>query len=237
MNANKIFEIKAYLFNEQMKLVREQPEVLRGRAREILIQDFLEPFLPEHIGIDGGVIFSSNGDESGEVDIILYDKPSYNLFKPFSHFMPKKSKPFPSEVVYSVIEVENYLTEEKLEKVIKKISHIKNLPKDAFFEQKGAILNKVNLYGKEFDYFPTLSMLFAFDSTNPEILFQRFKELNSKLNISIEKQIDLVVIFNKCLFTFYDSKLNKYCFPPEHDTEMKIIINKPEENREYFISC
>jgi hypothetical protein len=94
-----------------------------------------------------GVITSSNGIRSGEVDVIIYDKEIMTLFKPLAFWLGEHI--YPCEAVYMVVEVEKYLSCEKLRKKMEKLVNIKKLPRDAYYRQEGAVLTTFNLYGKE----------------------------------------------------------------------------------------
>lgn len=233
MDVNKIFELKATLLKKQVELVKSTPEDIRGRARESLIQDFLEPFLPQNLGIDGGAIFSSEGTKSGEVDIIIYDKHAYSMFRPFSDSMSKKSRPFPPECVYGVIEVESHLKEKDLLRLAQKIQKIKKFPKKAYYPQD-IIKKGVTLYDEKFAYFPILGMVFALNSSNLDQLLKKLKEINKQLNIPIKEQIDLIVVLDNGMIMPYDIQIKKLDFPQHKNTEMKIIIGTPEGNLRLF---
>ena len=234
MDANKIFEIKALLLNKQIELVKDQPTELRGRFRESLIQDFLEPLLPGKLGIDGGAIISSTDESSGEIDIIIYDKEQYEVFKPFAHFMPKKAKPIPVEVVYAIIEVEDKLNETALEKMSEKIKKVKKLNKNAYFSlpTEPALTSSFRLYGRELTNFPTLGIVFAYDSVNLEVLRNKLTEINS--NIETEQQIDIICVLNKGLILYYNSKTDRLHFPFEPECTLEYRIDQPSENLKLF---
>ena len=163
METHRFFELIASQMVGELELIKLQPKELRGRAREVLIRSFLKPYLPDSLDIGQGVITSVEGGQSGELDIIIYDRSGYNLFKPFTYYMPEGSKPFPSEVVYAVIEVEDRLTSGRLSQCIERIELTKRLPKSAYYEHVSPIQNYFNLYGKKWEYFPTLGIVFAFD--------------------------------------------------------------------------
>jgi len=45
----------------------------RGEFREQVIAQFLRPFLPPCYGLGNGEIFSSDGQQSAQVDIVFFD--------------------------------------------------------------------------------------------------------------------------------------------------------------------
>jgi len=134
------------LISEQMikelEFIKAGPNELKGRSREILLKRFLKPFLPIGMDVCNGVVISTN-DKSGEIDLIVYDKKGFSLFKPFLDFYPENSKPV-LETVYAVIEVKNRLNKAETEKCMEKIKKIKELPKVAYYEQAGAIINTID---------------------------------------------------------------------------------------------
>ncbi|MFQ5621054.1 MAG: DUF6602 domain-containing protein [Candidatus Nanoarchaeia archaeon] len=220
----KIFGIRANLLIEQLALIKEQPEAIRGRAREMLINDFLKPFLPDNLGIDGGVVISSLEDKSDEIDIVIYEKKAFSIFKPFTHFMPAKAKPFPAEVVYCVVEVEYKLTLKRFEELIKKIQKIKQMPKTAYFAEVGAIKHGFNMYGKKFDYMPIMGVIFAYNSPP---LNQLQKILKKYSAVDLEHQVDLVCVLNRGVVGYVNTNTSLIHLPPEPDCKLTCLEKDP----------
>lgn len=208
----------------ELESIKIGPNALKGRSREIVLRRFLKPFIPNSMGICNGIVTSTNG-ESGEVDLIIYDKKGFSLFKPLLDYYPKNLRPIPVETVYAVIEVENKLDEDSTKKCVDKIKKIKELPKSAYYEQGGQIKNYVNLYGKTLEYFPTLGIVFTFDGNQDKII-----EILRHDNLQLEYKIDLVCILKKGLITYYNRKDNLLVFPPEPDNELVFKPGTPEEN-------
>jgi len=234
METHRFFELIASRMVGELELIKLQPKELRGRAREVLIRSFLKPYLPDSLDIGQGVITSVEGGQSGELDVIIYDRSGYNLFKPFTYYMPEGSKPFPSEVVYAVIEVEDRLTSGRLSQCIERIELAKRLPKSAYYEHVGPIQNYFNLYGKEWEYFPTLGIVFAFDSEPLTKLRSLLEQNNLEKKESLEKQVDLICVLKRGLIVYYSSKKGLLAFPPEPKCELKYREGKPGENLSLF---
>lgn len=58
----------------------------RGNHREMIIRDFLRPFLPDCYGLSTGEVFSTDGTQSAQVDVVIYDAVfSAVLFKAGPH--------------------------------------------------------------------------------------------------------------------------------------------------------
>lgn len=230
MELSKIFGLIASQMKEELALIKQQPKELRGRAREVIIHRFLKPFLPKSLGIGSGVIISASGENSGEIDVIIYDKSTYNLFKPFTSYMPETTRPFPAEVVYGIIEVEHKLTRDGLCKCVEKIGRAKKLPKVAYFEQSG-VHRFTNMYGKKWDYFPTFGIVFAFDSENLKELTDTLEQLYKDKNLSIEQQANIICVLNKGLIAYYDYDKDLLKFAPEPEPKYQLTCGgiEPEE--------
>jgi len=84
---------------------------LKGRFREILIRDLLEPLLPNDIGVVNGVILTHNNKQSKEQDIVIYDK---QILPPI--LIEEKSGFFPIESALYTIEIKSILNSYELKK-------------------------------------------------------------------------------------------------------------------------
>lgn len=167
----------------------------------------------------------STGGKSGEIDLIVHDKKGFSLFRPLIQHYSESAKPVPVETVYAVVEVENYLDADTTSKCLERIRRVKELRKVAYYEQSGAIVHTVKLYGKEWEYFPTLGIVFAFDGD-----LQKIHEVLSRVNCPLEQGIDLVCVLAKGLITCYNSKNDVLVFPPEPGLELVFREGSPEEN-------
>jgi hypothetical protein len=96
----------------------------RGTFREAIISNFLRPFLPECYGLSGGEIFSSDGEQSAQVDIVIYDA----LFSTVL-FRDAEKMLFPAESVFGLIEIKSELDSRDLEVAIDNILSLKRLPR------------------------------------------------------------------------------------------------------------
>ncbi len=235
MELNKIFEQFAKQMEFEIDLTKMAPKDLRGRIREVLVKRFLRPFLPDRLEVGGGTVISTSKlDGIGEIDLIIYDKSAYNLFRPFAYFMPRTYRPFPVEVVHAVIEVENHPTKEELEKTIKRIAEVKQLQKTAYYEDIGDVHQEVYLYGKTWKYFPIYGALFILDDKNLTTLYNDIKEIYIRLNIPIEQQIDVICILKKGLIIYYDTKNDQINSCPKPEFELRIREGSSGENLSMF---
>jgi hypothetical protein len=94
----------------------------RGEFREKIIERFLRPFLPACYGVDSGEVFSADGQQSAQIDIVIYDAIfSTVLFRNGSRLL------FPAESIYGSIEVKSNLSMEELDRACKNVASVKNL--------------------------------------------------------------------------------------------------------------
>lgn len=94
----------------------------RGSYRETIIRDFLRPFLPDCYGLSTGEVFSTDGAQSAQVDVVVYDAVfSAVLFKSGPQQL------FPAESVFGAIEVKSDLTSEELERACENSRRLKVL--------------------------------------------------------------------------------------------------------------
>jgi len=94
----------------------------RGRFREAVLSEFLRPFLPPRYGLSSGEIFSSDGEQSAQIDIVIYD----DIFSTIL-FRDKPDQLFPAESVFGSIEVKSYLSADELRTASANIRSVKSL--------------------------------------------------------------------------------------------------------------
>ena len=97
----------------------------RGECREEIIREFLRPFLPEYYGLSSGEIFASDGCQSAQVDIVVYDAVFSAVL-----FRNRTRKLFPAESVFGSIEVKSYLSMDELDKACRNIASVKTLHRE-----------------------------------------------------------------------------------------------------------
>lgn len=224
MKLSETFKLISEQMIKELEFIKLGPNELKGRSREIVLRRFLKPFVPINLDVCNGVVISTE-DKSGEIDLIIYDKKGFSLFKPFFEYYPEDMKPIPVETVYAVVEVENKLDKERTFKCLEKIRKVKELPKVAYYEQSGAIIRTVKLYGKEWEYFPTLGIVFAFDGNIDEIM-----EVVTQADYPLEHKVDLICVLQKGLVTYHDPEKNLLNFPPEPSSKLGFRKGPPDEN-------
>lgn len=80
---------------------------LKGRLIELFMSRILLRFLTSQYGIGTGVIINQKGDQSKQIDIIIYDK---RTLPPF--IQEKEIGVYPAESVLAVIEVRSWISKE-----------------------------------------------------------------------------------------------------------------------------
>ncbi|MBU0568469.1 hypothetical protein KJ693_11150 [bacterium] len=163
----------------------------KGKIREQeIIKEYLKKYLPGNIGIANGECISTDGQVSPECDIILYEKNTtpYLVYK-------DGYQVFPIECVYGVIEIKSKIDKAQLKDSIDKLKKIKSMPKTAYDVQKGPVIQSTTLYGKKWEYFPTIGMILSFDSLKIETLKEHFIDMQQ--DFSYENQVDSLWVLNQ----------------------------------------
>lgn len=84
---------------------------LKGRLRELFTSRILSKLLTSQFGIGSGVIINQSGDQSKQIDVIIYDR---RILPPFIE--EQKLGVYPAESVLAVIEVRSWLDKKTIEK-------------------------------------------------------------------------------------------------------------------------
>jgi hypothetical protein len=85
--------------------------------------------LPDRYTVTSGVVIDSNGDNCGECDLLLVNRFWAPLLK-YGATNESRRLHIPVEAVYTVIEVKRRLTEDTLDKAMKKLDMYKGLERD-----------------------------------------------------------------------------------------------------------
>jgi len=169
---------------------------LKGDANEETVKKFLRQYLPKTLDITTGTLVDSEGNQSKQLDIIISDSAKTPIF-----FQSGETRVIPIECAYAVIEVKAYLDKAELEKSYKNMQSSKALEKKAYFEQKGAIVNTHNLYGKEWTHWPIQHFVFAFDSPGLSSVLHNLNAYQD--TCEIHKRIDAMCILEKGVILNY----------------------------------
>ncbi|MEU9706185.1 DUF6602 domain-containing protein [Streptomyces sp. NPDC047981] len=134
----------------------------KGTAREGVLHQFVERYLPGHIrAFHNAEVMSVDGQRSGQCDILICDRSTPPLLDMDNYRI------VPNECVYGIIEVKSSLDCSQLIQDCEKIKKVKALRKSAYQKRPGYQDRPVL---SDFKPFPTIGMIFAFDSITPETL-------------------------------------------------------------------
>ena len=95
---------------------------LKGRIREIFVEDLVMPFLPSFVGVGTGKIIDSEEGQSAECDVVIYDRDVMP-----SLLLGQREAIFPIESVLCSIEVKTTLNMGELRAATAKAKQLKEL--------------------------------------------------------------------------------------------------------------
>jgi len=99
--------------------------VLKGRLRELFVAKFLSKFLTSQFGIGvGSVIINQRGEQSREIDILIYDK---RILPPF---IEEQAGAYPAESVLAAIEVRSRMSRNTIKEFSKKARELYEITYD-----------------------------------------------------------------------------------------------------------
>jgi hypothetical protein len=140
----------------------------KGTAREKVFHDFLKHYLPGHVrAFHSAEIISVDGRTSNQCDIVICDRSTPPLLDMQSYRI------VPNQCVYGLIEVKSKLDRKELRDACEKIRLAKKLPKSAYHPDPPH-QSRTAIGGPS--PFPTMGMIFAFDSIKPLTLGNHFAE-------------------------------------------------------------
>lgn len=96
--------------------------VLKGRLRELLVTELIEPLLPNGVRAITGILIDSKGNQSNQLDIIIY---SSDILPPI--IQSNEQSIIPVDAALQVIEVKSQLNATEIRDSIKKGESVKTL--------------------------------------------------------------------------------------------------------------
>ncbi len=109
-------------FNESKSI---NHNVVKGTTREnIIVRNFLNPYIPKKYSIDSGVIVDINNQQSKQQDIVIYDE----FYSPVLKDLDSNKLFFP-ESVFTVIEAKSNLNKIDINDIIEKSVSVRKLTK------------------------------------------------------------------------------------------------------------
>ncbi|MBQ6289279.1 MAG: hypothetical protein IJK71_08540 [Clostridia bacterium] len=179
----------------------------RGTARETILQEYLETYIPKKYAFAKGMIINAMNECSKQIDIIIHD----SIITPY--LFDIGTTMIPIETVYATIEVKSRLTKDELEKAIKNIESVRKLQKRT--------INGIS--------YSTAGYIFAYDSDSSlETIYKNYIELSK--DIPISHQVSCICVLGKGLIlpVMKDGLLTISTFPGENT--LYAIFNDPENS-------
>jgi len=88
---------------------------VKGRLRELVIDQLLRPVLPPSFGLGAGIIMDSHGNSSGEIDVVIFNK---DILPPL--LFNEREGVFPVEACLYAIEVKSTLEVAHIDETVDK---------------------------------------------------------------------------------------------------------------------
>ena len=135
----------------------------RGGCREETVSSFLRTYLPKHLDVVSGELFSTD-NQSCHCDLIVIDRMRVPLLG------TEDTRLVPIEGAYAVVEVKSNLDSERLDECLRKCHIVKGMPRDAYagihFDPGLQSMIRV----REPPRFPLLYCVFAYTGIDPATL-------------------------------------------------------------------
>ena len=160
----------------------------KGSEIENKIREVLTSILPEKIGVSSGFVIDSDGNESKQMDIILYDKMNTPKIRSGDN-----GEIFPVELTYFCGEVKSILDSQALEDSFEKCLSYKRLQRKAYYNKNGPIESTFKIYGRETDHWESIFFCISYTSINYDSLLKTYNALLSKYKSPINLRIDTIL--------------------------------------------
>ena len=202
-----------------------------GTLIEDMFRSYLVEVLPEKIGVSNGFVMDSEGGESQQMDIILYDKMNTPRI-----FTSAAAQVFPVEATYACGEVKTKLNAKELKDSFEKCLSYKNLRRKAHFPGGRKIIVHTNkLFGKDKEHWESIFFCISVESISSGRLIQKYKDIVEKENLDFETRIDTIFSLestdNKNIITNYNGA---YDFLPCNYSQLHAIY--VERSWAFFIN-
>jgi hypothetical protein len=177
----------------------------KGSALEKFVANTLKRHLPENIAISEGIVISSDGDISGQLDLIIYDSSAPKFFDNGS------TKVIPVEYVYAIVEIKSSLDSSLLDEIFEKHRKIKNYKK---YFSPAHLTPMIPVfyhgYGRTLSSPPIYSFVFSFECRySPQTVLDAYLRHHSSAHAS--ECIDLVYLGEDRLIVRGSTELGLDC--------------------------
>jgi len=198
-------------------------EVLKGRVREIAVQNLFEPLLSPDFQVGTGTIVDKHGKPSTETDLIIYSK---KLLPPILY--SERFGTFPLDCCLATVEIKSKLTSTELKKTIKNASIMQKLKYSSY-----RLDNKT----KRLSTAVVTRTLFAFESDlSQKNEFERYQESDSGWQKC--PVIKSFCVIDRGMWVFNTPKQNWYFMEAtdEHEEVICFLVNMVEHLESVFDS-
>ena len=160
----------------------------KGTALENFIARLLKRHLPDHILATEGIIISSDGDVSNQIDLILYDSSAPKFFNNGT------TRVIPVEYVYAIIEIKASLSASVLDDIFQKQRAVKAFKKYFATANSTPFLPvSFHAYGSDRSESPIFSFVFAFEASQSSTsILERYLAHHAQNHVS--ECIDMVYL-------------------------------------------
>lgn len=151
-----------------------------GQSLEEAVRVFLRNHLHAGLNVTQGQVTDTNGNTTRQLDVIVYDAQATPML-----FTSEEAghQLVPIEGVVGVVEVKTEITASTVPGVIANVQSVKSLEKRAYHQPLAPdpIVHEYSMYGRQFDHFPVIYSLVAFESSTLKNLVDAMRQHNDKL--------------------------------------------------------
>lgn len=189
---------------------------LRGRVRESSFGSYLDDYLPQKLLKRYNCeIVATDGSVSSETDVAICDESTPPLRT--LHGVDV----VPVECVLATIEVKSHLDVPALREAWEKLTRVKRFPKTAYIQPRRPTAT-LQLFGKDWTYFPTFAFVFAYDSVALDLLGDAMFGLSA--GTEPEHRIDAIWVLEKGSVTWLADD-GEWRFPKPGRRGIRLIDN------------
>lgn len=165
-----------------------------GESTEAAVRQFLRENYPESIGVAHGQVIDSGGDQSGQLDVIMYDKARTPIL--FSD-REQGNRLVPAEGVLAAMDVKHSVSSADLTKAAADAKKLKRLKRNAYFNSVTTPLGSPqNLYGRTWPVVPPpLFLVFAFEGPTLETTTATLRAAHE--GATLHERVDMTCILNR----------------------------------------
>jgi hypothetical protein len=192
-----------------------------GEAVENAVRKFLRDHLPDSIGIAHGQVIDRHGSMSKQLDVILYDAQRTPIL--FSD-EADENRIIPVEGVIAAIEAKTNLRLSDIPTLAESARILKTLDRSAYYVEESLLQHVTYAYGKEWNAFPPLYFIVAFDGPNLQGLKQALIAVSA--DVPIHQRIDMSCVLQRGIVANSDSNGSGIDALPSPDSILKVCETK-----------